>query len=62
MTLPNTFPDSNSVGLKINIIEAYGHSNLKVEFRLPGGGETSISILPAYRNSQVERNATIFCE
>lgn len=54
-------PNSNSAGLKMNIIEEYRHSNLKVEFRLPGGVEASISILPAYRNSQVERNGTIFC-
>lgn len=56
MTLPNTLPVAILQGPKINIIQEYRLSDLKVEFRLSIGVEGSILILPAYRNSKIGRN------
>lgn len=59
MTLPNALPVAILQGPKINIQE-YRLSELKVEFRLSGGVEASILILPACRNSKKKGNDTLF--
>lgn len=60
MTLPNTLPVAILQGPKINIIQEYRLSDLKVEFRLSRGVEARILILPAYRNSKIGRNDILF--
>lgn len=60
MTLPNTLPIAILQGPKINIIQEYILSDLKVEFRLSRGVEADILILPSCRNSKTERNDTLF--
>ena len=60
MTLPNTLPIAIPQGPKINIIQEYRVSDVKVEFRLSTGVEAGILISPACRNSGTERNDTLF--